>query len=259
MWARYARATRRPARDACSVTAGARQASSTARRPFRVSVEGNIGSGKSTLIKHFANFPDVDVQLEPVEAWRDVRGVNLLELLYQDTSRWNTAFQSYVQLSRLRIQTRPTDRDIQMFERSLQNNRFCFVEMAHDNGQLSHPEYVVLCEWYDWISSHIDISLDLIVYLRCEPEVAHGRVLARGRPEERCLPLCYLRRLHEAHERWLLGPGAPAPVLQLDAGPGQDYVRGLYERILGAAARRTFYHCRRVESVRKQHYVTLCE
>jgi ABC-type transport system involved in cytochrome c biogenesis ATPase subunit len=30
---------------------------------FRVSVEGNIGAGKSTMIRHFAGFPDVDAHM----------------------------------------------------------------------------------------------------------------------------------------------------------------------------------------------------
>lgn len=32
-------------------------------KPFRVSVEGNIGAGKSTFIKHFCTFPDVDIHM----------------------------------------------------------------------------------------------------------------------------------------------------------------------------------------------------
>lgn len=30
------------------------------KRPFRVSIEGNVGSGKSTLIKYFENFKEVE-------------------------------------------------------------------------------------------------------------------------------------------------------------------------------------------------------
>jgi hypothetical protein len=32
-------------------------------KPFRVSIEGNIGAGKSTLITHFSSFPDVDAHV----------------------------------------------------------------------------------------------------------------------------------------------------------------------------------------------------
>lgn len=31
--------------------------------PLKVSIEGNIGCGKSTLINYFKNFPDVDARL----------------------------------------------------------------------------------------------------------------------------------------------------------------------------------------------------
>lgn len=30
------------------------------KKPFRVAIEGNVGSGKSTLIKYFENFNDVE-------------------------------------------------------------------------------------------------------------------------------------------------------------------------------------------------------
>jgi hypothetical protein len=38
-------------------------AQQTVVKPFRVSVEGNIGAGKSTLITHFSSFPDVDARM----------------------------------------------------------------------------------------------------------------------------------------------------------------------------------------------------
>jgi len=30
------------------------------KKPFRVAIEGNVGSGKSTLIKYFENFKEVE-------------------------------------------------------------------------------------------------------------------------------------------------------------------------------------------------------
>ncbi len=38
-------------------------------RPFVVGVEGNIGSGKSTMLKYFENLGDVELLPEPVEQW----------------------------------------------------------------------------------------------------------------------------------------------------------------------------------------------
>ena len=39
----------------------------------------------------------VDVLTEPVSKWQDVKGHNLLQLMYDDPSRWSLTFQSYVQ------------------------------------------------------------------------------------------------------------------------------------------------------------------
>jgi deoxyadenosine/deoxycytidine kinase len=60
---------------------------------------------------------------EPVSEWCNVRGHNLLALLYEDLNRYNFMFQNYVQLSRMKTQMHHTNRQVLMFERSLQNNR----------------------------------------------------------------------------------------------------------------------------------------
>lgn len=85
--------------------------------------------------------------------------------MYSNIHEWLKVFQNYVQLTRLKIQTsQPKNQNttVQIFERSLQNNRFCFVELAYKGGFLSAPDYAVLDEWYKWIESNIDIKLDLI-------------------------------------------------------------------------------------------------
>lgn len=34
--------------------------------------------------------------------------------------------------------------------------------MAHDKGLLSNQEYSVMCQWYEYIESNVDIGLDLL-------------------------------------------------------------------------------------------------
>uniref|UniRef100_A0A8D8LYR0 Deoxynucleoside kinase n=1 Tax=Cacopsylla melanoneura TaxID=428564 RepID=A0A8D8LYR0_9HEMI len=200
---------------------------SNGNRPFRVSIEGNIGSGKSTLLKYFEKFSDVDACAEPVDEWRNVHGHNLLHLTYSDPKRWNFTFQHYVQLTRLQMQTKLTEKKVQLFERSLQNNRYCFVEMARSKGFLSQHEFLAQCEWYDWIENNMDIGLDLIVYLRSCPKTVHERMLKRNRPEENCVPLEYLESLHKSYEHWL-SANPPAPVLVLDVNQDLGQVQSLY-------------------------------
>ena len=92
-------------------------------RPFTVVVEGNIGSGKTTFLEHFKKFSDeVEILAEPVEKWRNAKGHNLLQMMYENPSRlnkifgkkkysteysarWSLTFQTYVQLTMLQNHT----------------------------------------------------------------------------------------------------------------------------------------------------------
>ncbi|KAJ8923106.1 hypothetical protein NQ315_001659 [Exocentrus adspersus] len=205
-------------------------------RPFRVSIEGNIGAGKSTLINYFSKMPGIETFAEPIEWWRNVQGHNLLDLMYSDIHEWLKVFQSYVQFTRLRVQTskpKSATTTVQMFERSIQNNRFCFLEQAYRSGYLHGADYAVMDQWYRWIRANVDISLDLIVYLRSTPDVVYERVKARGRPEETGLPLQYLRDLHDSHERWLMTDDErfnTIPVLVLDADKTLEEIVEQYKR-----------------------------
>lgn len=215
-----------------------------ARKKFVVSVEGNIGSGKSTFLSHFASCSDAEIHHEPVPRWCDVDGHNLLSLLYQDPQKWSFSFQSMVQLTRLQIMTRPPQGRVKLIERSLQNNRHCFLDIGREMGALSEPEHAVLTEYYDWMEENLDIGLDLIVYLRTSPEVAYQRTRSRNRPEEKGISLAYIQLVHAHYEKWLLGHAAAesnsTPVLVINANQSKEDLVRVYQehhrRVLGLDA-----------------------
>uniref|UniRef100_A0A6A7G024 Deoxynucleoside kinase-like n=1 Tax=Hirondellea gigas TaxID=1518452 RepID=A0A6A7G024_9CRUS len=185
-------------------------------RPITICVEGNIGSGKTTLLNHLATKKGVEVFEEPVNKWRNMRGKNLLELMYQDPTRWSHLFQTYVQLTMMQIHVQPCNANIKVMERSIYSARHCFVENLYQTGKMSEPEYNVYCEWYNMATNQLGISVDLIVYLSAEPTVVQKRILERGRSEEASIPLSYLQQLHALHQRWLGQDTLPAPLLVLD-------------------------------------------
>ncbi|ROT76800.1 deoxynucleoside kinase isoform X1 [Penaeus vannamei] len=186
---------------------------------FTVSIEGNIGSGKSTLLQHFAKFNDVEVLQEPVDKWRNVRGYNLLDLMYKDPCRWAHTFQTYVQMTMMELHLKPTSSPVKLIERSLFSARYCFVENLFRGGKMTEPEYNVYCEWYNMITQNLNVDVDLIVYLRTDPNKVHERIRKRARSEEQTIPMQYLEDLHKLHEDWLIEKKhpLPAPVLILDA------------------------------------------
>ncbi|ODN04972.1 Thymidine kinase 2, mitochondrial [Orchesella cincta] len=196
------------------------QNQNSGKRVITVSVDGNISSGKSTLVSSLKElFPndfrfEVDLVPEPLEKWTDLKGHNLLGMFYEDSVKNNFMFQHYVQLTRL-IETikRPSkvaDLDgshqgtVRIMERSLQNNRYCFTELARREGRLQPEEFAVLSEWHSWMEEHFNLNLDLLIYLRTSPETVFNRMNQRGREEESSVPFDYLKNLHETYEDWLV-------------------------------------------------------
>ena len=197
---------------------------------IQVIVEGNIGSGKTSFIEHFTKRYPLTVYplLEPVEKWRDVRGQNMLALMYDDPRRWSFPFQQYVQLTMAELHKQQPDQintaevndfTVKLMERSLYSARHCFVENLAAAKMISEPEMIIYDEWYKFLTAQEFSKVDLIVYLKSDPETCHQRIRQRCRPEERQIPLSYLEQLHEHHEKWLNDEHSinklPAPVLTI--------------------------------------------
>ena len=87
-------------------------------------------------------------------------------------------------MTRMQRLNKPTTCSVKIIERSIQSNRFCFLEHYRKEGSLSGAELEVLFSWYDWLDDKIGMPLDLIVYLRTSPQVAYDRLRERGRKEE---------------------------------------------------------------------------
>lgn len=203
-------------------------------KPFTVLVEGNIASGKTTFLEHFKKFENVNIVPEPVESWRNCRGHNLLNLMYQDVHKWAFPFQSYVTLTTMKMLTQQTDKPIKLIERSVYSARFCFVEKMMNDGIITPEQHAVLDEWFQWVNDNVDLNIDLIVYLRCDPKLAFRRMQQRNRSEERSVSLEYLEDLHKYHENWLYYQKSfpvPAPVITLNADLDLSLIEDEYEKL----------------------------
>lgn len=187
--------------------------------PFTVLIEGNIGCGKTTLLNYFA--PYADIFKEPVDLWQNVNGHNLLDLLYTDPQRWATLFQTYVMLTAIQNHLESSSGPVKLIERSVFSSHYCFAKNFFNTGQLHKVEYQVLNDWFQFLitSPDLGIKVDLIIYLRIQPEKALERIKLRGRVEESNISLVYLQKLHNCYDTWLLNHGSPlpAPVIVIDA------------------------------------------
>ena len=174
-----------------------------------LSVEGNIGTGKSTVIqelqKNLSNRKDIVFLPEPVDVWNTIKddtGTTILEHYYKDQDTYAFPFQMMAYISRLSL-LRAALRENPAYiitERSLMTDRMVFASMLRDDGKISTIGYSIYLKWFD--EFHRDLPPIEYVYMRCDPVVSHERVIARARPGE-TIPIEYLKKCHDYHENWL--------------------------------------------------------
>lgn len=187
-------------------------------------IEGNIGSGKTTLMKMLnEEYPEnTEFLFEPVGVWqsfRDEKGTNLLELFYSDQKRWSYTMQTVAFLTRMQDITRPQVRSLRFSERSVFTDIYVFAENCYLSGKMNKVEWDLYNSWYNWLthSKMIDrLEPDGFIYVRAEPVISLERLKKRARDEESSVPLEYLVDIHKRHDEWLLSKDMTTPVLILD-------------------------------------------
>jgi deoxyadenosine/deoxycytidine kinase len=202
---------------------------------YLISVEGNIGSGKSTFLKKINQDLNFHIIYEPSEQWQNVKTHNLLDEFYKDMSRWAYSFQSYVFLTRLKaIETNINlNSPINIVERSVYTDKFCFAKVLHTLGHMTDLEWHMYTTWYDWIVEGYVYPMQGIIYLQVDPEVSFDRIHIRNRHEENKISIDYIKMLHDNHEDWLIHKKGLSeklkniPVLTLDCN--QDFEHTQYE------------------------------
>ena len=178
--------------------------------PIVISIEGNIGSGKTTLFvalqERFKSYRNIVFLTEPVAEWNSVvdqAGVTILEKYYANQTKYAFSFQMMAFTSRLaalRAALKNPAFDVIITERCLCTDSEVFAKMLYDEKKLEQVEYSIYKKCFaEFIGEQPPIYF---VYLKTDPMVAFNRVQKRARKGEQ-IPLSYLANCHLYHENWL--------------------------------------------------------
>lgn len=172
---------------------------------YSILIEGNIASGKSTVIKLLEKKLENRAQtfIEPLSEWTNFCGENLLQKMYEDPTTNSFMFQTFVQYTMAKIQFEETPDKIKITERSLMSERYVFIEAIRTLNFISPIQYEILNVWYQFLVNKTPI-VNEVIYLQTTPLIALGRLRGRNRTEEDTVSKEYLELLHTLHENWLI-------------------------------------------------------
>ena len=195
-------------------------------RPLIISVDGNIGSGKSTLVSKLRtrakNRNDIVFVDEPVKEWENIKdkdGKNMIQKFYGNVKKYAFAFQMMAYISRLaelkEAYQKAIDDKISIIitERSVETDRMVFAQMLHDEGDIESVEFEIYTKWFDHFIK--DMKVDHYVYIDASSITCDARIKKRNRSGEN-IPIEYLEKCQKYHQDWLSRPSTKGHVITID-------------------------------------------
>lgn len=187
-----------------------------------ITIAGNIGSGKSSLVdflcRHFG--------LKPFFEYNDYNP--FLPLFYKDMKRWAFHSQMHFLTHKFRIHRELDDfPETLIQDRSIYEDAEIFAYNLYRQGHMSKEEWGTYSDLYGIMQGVIKPP-DLLIYLRCPIHTLRKRISKRGRAMEKGVPDEYIRRLERYYKRWL-GKYDRSPVLDLST-ERMDYIEDFIHR-----------------------------
>jgi hypothetical protein len=164
-----------------------------------VVLAGNIGAGKSTLVRMMCERLGWEPYYEPVTE------NPYLEEFYRDMKRW--AFHSQVFFLTYRARAHRALMDVPrpvVQDRSFYEDAEVFARALHRQGAMSDRDWDTYRGLYRTLTSLL-APPDLVVYLRASVPTLQRRIAQRARAFEASISDAYLDGLNALYEEWIGG------------------------------------------------------
>jgi len=195
-----------------------------------ISVAGNIGVGKSSLVRLLAEQTGFTPFYEPVSE------NPYLADFYQDMPGWSFHSQVFFLGRRLLIhQELAKYPDSVIQDRSIYEDSEVFARNLFLQGLLNERDYQTYNTLYQSII-HIIPAPDLLIYLRASVDTLAERIQMRGREYERTIDAAYLAQLNNLYESWInqfsLCPVLTIPADNLNYVKNQPHLQLVVKKVM---------------------------
>jgi deoxyadenosine/deoxycytidine kinase len=162
-----------------------------------IAVAGNIGVGKSTLVKLLSENLGWTPFFEPVTE------NPYLADFYEDMQAWGFHSQIYFLMRRLRIHRKLMDMKGSVIQdRSVYEDAEIFAHNLFLQKAINQRDYATYQELYQVLVEFLPPP-DLVIYLRASVSTLVSRISKRNRDYERTISPDYLADLNQLYEDWV--------------------------------------------------------
>lgn len=171
--------------------------------PIFISIEGNMSTGKSTMIRYLqAELEERGMSCivisEPIDKWMK-NGIS--QAFQEDEERWAYSMQTFAYITRINKSIEAVDmdnlKDVYILERSWFSDEI-FAKMLYDTGKLTEMEFEMCQSWSEMWKKIVPFVPNNFVYLRCSVEESYKRMKGT-------INIDYLHTALDYHDRFFSG------------------------------------------------------
>ena len=194
-----------------------------------VAIAGNIGVGKSTLVKMLCDQMEWDPFYEPVTE------NPYLSDFYHNMSAWAFHSQVFFLTHRLRSHFNLAQHPHSVVQdRSVYEDAEIFARNLYRQGNITDRDYQTYRELYETAVQFLPPP-DLVIYLRASVDTLMNRIDSRGREYERKISPEYLQNLNDLYEssieNFTLCPVLAVPADDLDYVAHTGHLRLIVSKV----------------------------
>ena len=192
------------------------------RRKRYIAVAGNMGSGKSSLVRFLCQQFGLLPFFEPNDR------NPYLDDFYADMKAFAFRSQIFFLIHRFRIHKEMEGlAETVVQDRTIYEDAEIFAQYLHKRRFVDARDWRTYLELYETLARELKPP-DLMIYLRCSTPSLMKRIARRGRKSEEDIPRAYVHRLNVLYEEWFARyDRSPTLVLHSDK---MDYVTDLFDR-----------------------------
>lgn len=178
-----------------------------------ITIEGNIGIGKSTLLNFLKkkfnklNMNDIVFLQEPVSDWEKIKvnNITILEKFYEEPEKYAFSFQLMAFISRLVILQKTIEKNpnaIIICERCLLTDKYIFAQMLYDTEKIDSYSFQIYNLWFNYFFDKLPKHKH--IYLKSGLNLITRQINNRKRTGENKIDIHYLAKCNTYHNNFFI-------------------------------------------------------
>jgi deoxyadenosine/deoxycytidine kinase len=201
-----------------------------------ISLEGNIGSGKESIIQFFRKYfkESVIFMEDSIYNWENEK---LLKDFYKNPSRWGLTLEIYASIQKYKRLQEITENlenknNLIITRRSPMSDKECFIKAFNNMKYVDEKENSI----YEALFETFNIpKYNGIIYLKSNVNKCYENIISKQETFEKIIQFEYIQKLHQHYERWisnLISENIPIVIIDIEKYRDIDGNEKLEENLL---------------------------